>query len=213
MPKRMVGRAAIAIVLGLAAVSPPLAAHAEDFFSALFGARPPAPPSGPPFGFPFSREGARAEAPRPRVDYGGAHAWCVRTCDGWSFPVTGSDNKSRIEACNNFCPASKTTVVYGADIDSAATVNGKPYSDLPNAYRNRNELVAGCTCNGKDQVGLAHVSIENDPTLRKGDIVVGAKGLEVAARGADRRGGTNLMPLPRSARARFRHLPVVASGR
>jgi hypothetical protein len=212
----MVGRVAIAIVLGLGAVSPPLAAHAEDFFSALFGAfgaRPPGPPSGPPFGFLFGREGARVEAPRPSVAYGGAHAWCVRTCDGRSFPVTGPDNKSRIEACNNFCPASKTTLVYGADIDSATTVNGRPYSDLPNAYRYRDELVAGCTCNGKDQGGLAHISIDNDPTLRKGDIVVGAKGLEVATRGADQRGGTNFTPLPQSPQARFRQLPIVASGR
>jgi len=127
--------------------------------------------------------------------------------------VTGPDNKSRIEACNNFCPASKTTLVYGADIDSATTVNGRPYSDLPNAYRYRDELVAGCTCNGKDQGGLAHISIDNDPTLRKGDIVVGAKGLEVATRGADQRGGTNFTPLPQSPQARFRQLPIVASGR
>ena len=60
--------------------------------------------------------------------------------------------------------------------------NGKPYSELPNAFRYRNELVAGCTCNGKDPVGLASVKIENDPTLRKGDIVAGDDGLMVAGR-------------------------------
>ena len=45
---------------------------------------------------------------------------------------------------------------------------GKPYSELPNAFRYRNEIVAGCTCNGKDQFGLAPVKIENDPTLAQG---------------------------------------------
>ena len=60
----------------------------------------------------------------------------------------------------------------------------KPYSELPNAFRYRNELVAGCTCNGKDQIGLAPVKIEDDPTLRKGDIVAGENGLLVAGRSA-----------------------------
>ena len=81
-------------------------------------------------------------------------------------------------------------MVYGSNIDNAATESGKPYSELPNAFRYRNELVAGCTCNGKDQIGLAPVKIENDPTLRKGDIVAGADGLMVAGRGADRRGAS-----------------------
>ena len=108
--------------------------------------------------------------------YGGGQAYCVRTCDGRYFPVTGSDNQSRAASCNSFCPASDTKVVYGSSIDNAATENGKPYSELPNAFRYRNELVAGCTCNGKDQIGLAQVKIDNDPTLRKGDIVAGEAG-------------------------------------
>ena len=89
-----------------------------------------------------------------------------------------------------FCPASDTKVVYGSSIDHAATESGKPYSELPNAFRYRTELVAGCTCNGKDQIGLAPVKIENDPTLRKGDIVAGESGLVVANRGADKRGAS-----------------------
>jgi hypothetical protein len=72
--------------------------------------------------------------------------------------------------------------------------------------------VAGCTCNGKDPVGLAQVKVDDDPTLRKGDIVAGADGLVVASRNAnDRRGvAMNFSPLPDSVRARFRQVPVVA---
>jgi hypothetical protein len=104
-------------------------------------------------------------------------------------------------------------VLYGGDIDNAVTENGRPYSDLPNAFRYRKELVAGCTCNGRDPAGLAPVSIDKDPTLRKGDIIAGAHGLEIATRNADPRGGANFTPLPRSVQARYRHLPVVAAGR
>ena len=72
-------------------------------------------------------------------------------------------------------------------------------------------LVAGCTCNGKDQIGLAPVKIENDPTLRKGDIVAGESGLVVANRGADKRGASlNFSPASDRVQARYQRLPVVA---
>ena len=62
---------------------------------------------------------------------------------------------------------------------------------------------AGCTCNGKDQIGLAPVKIENDPTLRKGDIVAGENGLMVAGRGADKRGAdAEFLARVREGRAR-----------
>jgi hypothetical protein len=102
-------------------------------------------------------------------------------------------------------------VVYGGNIDNAVTDTGKPYSELPNAFRYRNEIVAGCTCNGKDQFGLAPVKIENDPTLRKGDIVAGAGGLMVAGHSADKRSALNFSPVPASVLARYGHVPVVAS--
>jgi len=73
-------------------------------------------------------------------------------------------------------------------------------------------MVAGCTCNGKDQTGLAPVSIENDPTLRKGDIVAGSGGLMIAGRGADKRGASlNLSPASPAVRAHYQRVPVVAS--
>jgi len=88
----------------------------------------------------------------------------VRTCDGRYFPIAVSDKESRAASCNSFCPASETKLVYGSSIDNAATDGGKPYSELPNAFRYRTEMVAGCTCNGKDQIGLAPVKIE---TIRR----------------------------------------------
>ena len=150
--------------------------------------------------------------PRARISYGGGTAYCVRGCDGRYFPAQGTDAESKAQSCKSFCPASETSLVYGSEIDDATTESGKSYSDLPNAFRYRNEMVAGCTCNGKDPVGLAQVKVENDPTLRKGDIVASADGLVVASRNAnDRRGmAMNFSPLPDSVRARFRQVPVVA---
>jgi len=169
-----------------------LPAQAEDFFSALFGGfgggRSHAP------SMPFAGDGGPIGAQgdgRPRAGYsGGGLAYCVRTCDGRYFPISGSDRQSRAASCNSFCP----------------------YSELPNAFRYRTEIVAGCTCNGKDQIGLAPVKIEDDPTLRKGDIVAGSNGLVVAGRGADKRGASlSLSPASEAVRARYQRVPVVAS--
>ncbi len=198
----MIGRSVRQAVWGAAALvvaaalAPP--AQAEDFFSALFGAFT-GRAHAPYIRLPFASEGApfapQDPAGPPRViTSGGGQAFCVRTCDGRYFPVNGPDRESRAASCNSFCPASKTEVVYGGDIDSAATETGKPYSELPNAFRYRNEIVAGCTCNGRDQFGLAPVKIENDPTIRNGDLVASADGLMVAGRSADRRGALNFSP-------------------
>ena len=202
------GATACFAVLGLA-LTP--SAHAEDFFSALFGGFRVR--SAPEIRMPFPTDDMpRYDTPRQRASYGGGTAYCVRGCDGRYFPAQGNDAESKAQSCKSFCPTSETSLVYGSNIDDATTDKGKSYSDLPNAFRFRNEIVAGCTCNGKDPVGLAQVKVEDDPTLRKGDIVAGSDGLVVANRNAnDRRGvAMNFSPLPESVRARFRQVPVVA---
>ena len=213
MSRRVVGKlaggTAMLIVVSAGLASAP-SAHAEDFFSALFGGFRMRPP--PEIRMPFQNDDKpRYDAPR-RSSYGAGTAYCVRGCDGRYFPAQGTDAASKAQSCKSFCPASETSLVYGSNIDDATTENGKSYSDLPNAFRYRNEIVAGCTCNGKDPAGLAQVKVEDDPTLRKGDIVAGAGGLVVASRNAnDRRGvAMNFSPLPDSVRAKFRQVPVVA---
>ena len=196
------------------------AAQAQDFFSQLFGGFG-RPRHQPYIQMPFGNDDGQVYAPRGEGrrysgSGGGGQAYCVRTCDGRYFPVPASDNASRATSCNKLCPASETKLFYGSSIDNAAADNGKSYSELPNAFRYRNELVADCTCNGKDQVGLAQVKIEDDPTLRKGDIVAGENGLLVAGRSGDRRGSDrrgaelNFSPASEKVRAKYGRVPVVA---
>jgi hypothetical protein len=216
MIKRSGRQIALGVAVALCASALAPAVHAEDFLSALFGAFGGGRSHAPSIPLPFANEGdpfAPQGDTHPRVGYsGGGQAYCVRSCDGRYFPISASDNQSRAASCNSFCPASETRVVYGSNIDNASTESGKPYSELPNAFRYRNELVAGCTCNGTDQIGLAPVRIENDPTLRKGDIVAGPGGLMVAGRGADKRGASlNFSPALERVRSHYRRVPVVAS--
>jgi hypothetical protein len=212
--KRILGAIAVATAVTMAG-----AAQAQDFFSALFGGFGVHRRAAPMTPMSFGGESNTVVPPDGQVSgqvsrtriYGGSQAYCVRTCDGRYFPISSSGNQSRAASCNNFCPASETKVVYGSNIDGAVTQDGKPYSELPNAFRYRDELVAGCTCNGKDSVGLAEVKIEDDPTLRRGDIVASPNGLMVAVRGTDRRGTSlEFSPAPDSIRSRYQRMPVVA---
>ena len=205
-------RLVLSAIAAMALFASAPAAQAQEFFSNLFGGfNRPVQRMAP---MPFASE-EPSDQPRiqrsyaPRVSSNG-QAFCVRTCDGRYFPISASDSQSKAASCNSFCPASETKVYYGSTIDNASTDNGKQYSALPNAFKYRNELVAGCTCNGKDQTGLAPVKIENDPTLKRGDIIAGAEGLMVN-RGPDRRGASlNMSPVSDSIRAKYERLPVVA---
>ena len=219
MRMRSAGLATLGAAALVSAFALAPAAQAQDFFSALFGGMGGGRARQQPYvSMPFAGDDGSVPVQRremrPRYaggGGGGGQAFCVRTCDGRYFPVAASDKASRAASCNSFCPASETKVFYGSSIDNAASDIGKPYSELPNAFRYRNELVSGCTCNGKDQVGLAPVKIEDDPTLRKGDVVAGANGLLVAGRSADRRGAElNFSPASERVRSKYERLPVVA---
>ena len=100
-------------------------------------------------------------------------AYCVRLCDGQHFPLEARVmNATPVEACRSMCPASRTKVFYGAEIEHAVAKDGARYADLDTAFIYRKQLVANCTCNGKNAMGLAPYDLPTDPTLRPGDIVV-----------------------------------------
>jgi hypothetical protein len=209
-------RSALLVAAVTAAVSSSVpSAQARDFFSNFFdmlSGRPPAR-SDPALGYNGSTD---PQFPPPTnraaVSTGRSMAYCVRTCDGRYFPLSANNEQSRAATCSSLCPASDTKVFYGSSIDHATSESGKTYSSLPNAFKYREQLVSGCTCNGKDPVGLASVSIDDDKTLRKGDIVAGENGLIVANRATDRRRSATVdfSPAPQRIRAKFERAHALA---
>lgn len=77
---------------------------------------------------------------------------CVRTCDGFFFPISYSTYASHLaedaNMCQANCAAPSELYVYrnGSDIDQAISLNGTAYADLPNAFRYRKEWLKGCSC-------------------------------------------------------------------
>ncbi len=155
-------------------------ACAEGFLDLLFGGflRPGPPPAAP-------SPGVDRVAPPPlgqeSVSGGGSIgrsvAFCVRLCDGQHFPIEQMVYGTVTETCRAICPYSKTKIFFGSEISGAIAKDGQHYSDLETAFVYRKQLVANCTCNGRDAFGLASFNVKNDPTLRAGDIVSTADGL------------------------------------
>jgi hypothetical protein len=119
----------------------------------------------------------------PAQGKGTGVAYCVRTCDGFFFPLgvsTGSAVGDEA-ACASLCPASETRVYtrrIGDEMDVARSRrDGSPYAALPAAFTHRNSYKASCSCTGKG-VGLAtDYSARYDQTLRVGDAVMTARGM------------------------------------
>ena len=109
------------------------------------------------------------------------HTVCVRTCDGYYFPISYSTVPSRFaddqRACQRLCPASEVTLYSyqnpGQDIDQAVSVNGQPYTALPAAYQYRKAFTSACSCRKPGQSWAdALKDADDSSTLESGDIVV-----------------------------------------
>jgi len=110
----------------------------------------------------------------------GIAGYCVRLCDGRYFPLPSVGEKATpAKICEALCPYAPTRVYWGADINWSRASNGRRYTDLAAAFKYRSELARDCTCNGKDSIGTAAISLAADFTLRPGDIVALAGGFGV----------------------------------
>jgi hypothetical protein len=182
--------AALAALFAAMLIAMPRPAHAEGLFDFLFGgfhgrASPPANVNSyaeptPSIGrvAPAS-PGGTEDVRQGGGNIGRAVAFCVRLCDGHHFPIEHLPNATPIETCRAMCPSAKTKVFFGGEIGGAVARDGQRYADLDNAFVYRKQLVANCTCNGKDAFGLARFDMSNDPTLRPGDIVSTKAGFAV----------------------------------
>ena len=163
-----VRRGAVAAICVVASVVfSPGEAEAAGLVDFLFGTQPP---SATADSNPILSPPLTLNEP-PAGPAGAAVTYCVRLCDGRYFPVARNTGATSAQLCGALCPAARTKIFSGSDIARARAPDGTRYSDLPNAFVYRKELVPDCTCNGKDVFGTAPVDVASDPTLRAGDLV------------------------------------------
>jgi hypothetical protein len=105
---------------------------------------------------------------------------CVRLCDGYFFPLgTLASNRDRPlhqASCETACPNAEMalfTLARGSsDIGGARGPDGRPYRGLPQAFAHQSRRTPGCSCQGPDNIA-SRIDPALDPTLRRGDVIVG----------------------------------------
>ena len=90
---------------------------------------------------------------------GGYRTICVRTCDGFFFPIrqNGASTSTEIDAelCRASCPNAEVQLFLQPlekEVDTAMSVDGTlAYTALPNAFRYRTSLEPTCGCRPTDK--------------------------------------------------------------
>jgi len=135
----------------------------QGFFDALFGG------------------GTIANATGDGAPNGTYHTVCVRTCDGYYFPISYSTAPSHFaedeSACHRLCPAADVALYSfrnpGEDMTVAVSTGGQLYTALPNAFHYRTQLTPSCSCRRPGQSWAdALKDADDSTTLESGDIVV-----------------------------------------
>jgi hypothetical protein len=130
------------------------------------------------FGRDSGEPGPAGELANPEAQSGSFRTVCVRTCDGFYFPISYATNASRFaqdeKTCQRMCPAAEAMLfsypTQGADITQATSINGQPYSALPNALKYRSEFNPSCSCKRPGQSWAD--ALGKDEAVEPGDVVV-----------------------------------------
>ncbi|MGB7035074.1 MAG: DUF2865 domain-containing protein [Xanthobacteraceae bacterium] len=162
----------------------------QGFFDALFGGGTIVNPNG---------DGA------PNGTY---HTVCVRSCDGYYFPVSYSTLPTHFaedeKVCQRECPAADVTLYSyrnpGESMDQAVSTNGQLYTALPTAYRYRTQLVSGCSCRKPGESWEdALKNADDSSTLESGDIIVTDKNAKTLSQPPRAGGKTIATALPNAS--------------
>lgn len=117
----------------------------------------------------------------PNVPQGTYRTVCVRTCDGYYFPISFTTVPARFaddeRACKAQCPAADANLYTyrnpGEDMNSAVSISGQPYSSSPNAFKYRTEFNPSCSCKAQGQTWAdALKNIDDKAAAENGDIIV-----------------------------------------
>ena len=118
---------------------------------------------------------------RPAPMGGTFRTVCVRTCDGFYFPISYSTSSDRFRddelTCQRMCPASEVSLYTyhnpGEEMTQAVSLNGRLYTELPTAFQYRKAMSPECSCRRPGESwAQALKAIGPDDTVAPGDVVV-----------------------------------------
>jgi len=135
---------------------------------------------------------------------------CVRTCDGYYYPISYSTSPERFatdeQTCQRTCPAAEVQLYTyhnpGEDVSQAVSLSGRPYTDLPTAFAYRKAMSQACSCRRPGESWADALKTGGpDMSVAPGDVVVteqNARRLSQPRTGAD---GKPFRPDPRTGAA------------
>ena len=141
---------------------------------------------------------------------GGFRTICVRTCDGYYYPISFATTSDRFrddeQTCQRMCPAAEVSLYTyhnpGEEVAQAVSMNGRLYSELPTAFQYRKAFNPACSCRKPGETWADALKVNGpDDTVAPGDTVVTeqtAKRLSQPRIGAD---GKPIRPDPRAKAA------------
>jgi hypothetical protein len=129
------------------------------------------------FGGPGSTSGPEQDAGAGGSGY---RTVCVRTCDGYFFPISFSTSQDRFRddetTCQRMCPAAEVMLfshrTAGEDMRQAVSTGGQLYTEIPNAFKYKTEWSKTCTCKAADESWANAVKDDPNAAGGQGDIVV-----------------------------------------
>lgn len=138
--------------VGGATIRTPPPSRPTGLFAALFGSTATVEPE--------------SETPPDELDPALAQAMsgsfrtlCVRTCDGYFFPISFNAPRGRLgtdaNVCKALCPGTETRLYFhhnpGEEAEQALSADTmEPLTRLPNAFRYRTQVVPDCRCGRPD---------------------------------------------------------------
>ncbi len=106
---------------------------------------------------------------------------CVRTCDGFYFPISFATSPDRFrddeQTCQRMCPAAEVSLYTyhnpGEEVTQAVSLNGQLYTELPTAFSYRKALNPACSCRRPGETWAEALKGNGtDDTVVPGDVVV-----------------------------------------
>jgi hypothetical protein len=147
---------------------------------------------------------------------GGYRTVCVRTCDGFFYPISFSTNSTRFaddeKTCQKSCPAAEVMLFThrnpGEDINQAvSTTSGQLYTSLPNAFKYRQAWDNNCSCRKAGESWAQTMKNVDDNTVEQGDIVVNDQSARQLSQPRFDALGRPIRPAPQPASAVSRPAP------
>jgi len=134
---------------------------------------------------------------------------CVRTCDGYYFPISYSTQPQRFaedeRTCQQMCPAAEVSLYThrnpGEDVSQAISTAGRSYTELPTAFAYRKAFNPSCSCKAAGQTWADALKQLDDQTLERGDIVVNEERARALSRPQTDAQGRPIRPPPNASPA------------